>query len=375
MSADDAHTRSKRYSAIKTGIFVADLLFSLAALVVFQAFLSRPVSGLAFETYRNFYAACFIYASIFLAFMYAVSFPLKITGSFFVERAFGLSRQSFLAWLRDEMKSILLSFLLYMSCIQVFYLILRNFPSTWWLIASAGWILFTVVMARFLPILLIPLFFKYSPIRDRGLKERIMTLAEKSGIKLVDVCQIDLSRKTAKANAALVGLGGTRKVILADTLIEKFAPEEIESVVAHEFAHFKYRHIWQLLFFSAAVTLLGFFALYRVSGAIVSLTGSGGLSDLYIFPALILSAAVFGLAVLPFQNLFSRVLERQSDRFAVETTGSPPAFIAVMKKLASMNLADTEPSAVKKIFLYDHPPVGERIRMGEEYERRMKVEG
>jgi STE24 endopeptidase len=375
MSGIDAHTRSKRYSAIKTGIFVADLALSLAALAGFQVLLSRPVSALAFGIYQNFYAACFIYASLFLVFMYAVSFPLKISGSFFVERAFHLSRQTFSAWLRDELKSTALSFALYMSCIQVFYLVLRNFPSTWWLITSGGWIFFTVVMARFLPVLLIPLFFKYSPIQEVGLKERIMALAERSGIRVMDVCQIDFSRKTAKANAALVGLGGTRKVILADTLLQKFGTEEVESVVAHEFGHFKYRHIWQLLFFSAAMTLLGFFALYRASGMIVYLTGSGGLSDLYIFPMLILLAAIFGLAVLPFQNLFSRVLERQSDRFAIEITGSPSAFIAVMKKLASVNLADTEPSAVKKIFLYDHPPIGERIRMGEEYEKRIKVKG
>ncbi|MFC1548868.1 M48 family metallopeptidase [Candidatus Omnitrophota bacterium] len=370
MSGEGAQTRSKRYSSLKTRFFISDLVLSVIALGAFQLLLARPVSNLAFDIHPNFYFACFIYITVFLAFMYAVSFPLNIANSFFLERAFNLSRQGFKTWLWDEVKSVALSFGLSMFCIQLFYLLIRRFPQIWWLIAALGWILFTIVLARFLPVLLIPLFYKYSPIKDEALRKRIMDLAGRSGIQLMDVCQIDFSRKTSKANAALVGLGKTRKVILADTLMQEFLPEEIEAVVAHEFGHCKYRHIWQLLMFSAIMTVAGFFVLSLLAGEIVVFTGATGLSDLYIFPILVFSMTAFGIIILPVQNLFSRILERQSDRFALEMTEDSGTFISMMKKLASTNLAEMEPSTLKKIFMYDHPPVGERIRMAEGYKIR-----
>jgi STE24 endopeptidase len=223
------------------------------------------------------------------------------------------------------------------------------------------------MLSRILPVLILPLFFKYIPIEDEALKARIFTLANKAGIRLMDVCKIDLSRKTKKANAALIGLGKTRKVILADTLTDEFTQKEIEAVVAHEFAHFKYKHIWQLLGLSGIITLAGFYVLFLVAGKVVILAGASGISDLYLFPVLVLLMIGAGLVILPAQNLFSRILERQADKFALSLAGDAEVFISVMRKLASMNLADMDPSTWKKIFLYDHPPIRERIQMAEEY--------
>ncbi|MEA3488754.1 MAG: M48 family metallopeptidase [Candidatus Omnitrophota bacterium] len=367
MSSGYDLTRSKKYSAIKTWIFVANIVLTVLALAFFWVFLSRPVAGIAFSLRANFYAACAFFSVIFLLFMYLALFPLHLADSFYVERRFGLSRQSFGAWLTDEAKSVVLSFTLSIVCIQGFYLLLRNFPSYWWVISASVWIFFTIILARFLPVLLIPLFFKYLPIEEEGLKERIVRLGERSGIPIMDVCRIDFSRKTAKANAALVGLGGTRKVILADTLTDEFTGEEVEAVVAHEFGHVKYRHIWKLIAFSGAATYTGFFVLFLLAGKIVVLAGARGLSDLYLLPLLAILMAVSGIILLPLQNFFSRILERQADRFALEITNKAGTFISVMRKLALMNLADVDPPLLKKVFLYDHPPVNERIRMAKEF--------
>jgi STE24 endopeptidase len=301
----------------------------------------------------------------FLLFMYVVAFPFHLANTFFVEHRFGLSNQRLFSWLSDEAKSMALSFTLWIACMEVFYLVLRNFPGTWWLIAALLWVFFSIVLARFLPVLIIPLFYKYLPMEDGTLKKGILELADKANIRLMDVCGIDFSRKTKKANAALVGLGKTRKVILADTLTGNFTQEEVETVVAHEFAHFRYKHIWQLLALSGSLTIVGFYILFRVANKLVNLSGASGISDLYLFPALIFLMVVFGLALLPAQNLFSRILERQADRYAIGLTGNAPAFASTMRKLASMNLADAEPSLLKKVFMYDHPPIGERIRMAE----------
>ncbi|MBD3426259.1 MAG: M48 family metalloprotease [Candidatus Omnitrophica bacterium] len=363
MSGESSREKSKRYSAIKTRLFVADIFLSVVAIGAFQFILSRPVSRFAFGLHENFYLACLIYLAAFLAFVYMVGLPLNFYGSFLVERDFGLSRQDLGGWLWDEVKSVLLSFFLYAACIEGFYLILRNFPIYWWLIAAAVWIFFSVFLTRIMPVVLIPLFYRYSPIEDDSLKKRIMSLAKKTHIKLTQVCQIDFSRKTSKANAALVGLGSTRKVILADTLVNGFEPDEVEAVVAHELGHQKYLHIWQLLAFSSLVTFAGFFLLSRVAGRIVAVTGASGLSDIYILPLLVLLMLGFGLVLLPVQNWFSRLLEKQADSFTLRITGNPDSFIRVMSKLADMNLAEIDPSFLKKIFMYNHPPINERIEM------------
>jgi len=370
MSAEYSLAKSKKYSAVKARIFAADIVITVLSLGVFQFFLSRPVFRAAFAIHSNFYVACLIFSGIFLLFMYVTGFPLHLAGSFFVERRFKLSRQNFGAWTADEAKSAVLSFALSIICIQVFYLVLRNFPAAWWIISAAAWIFFSVVLTRFLPVFLIPIFFKYAPIADRPLRERIMALAERAGIRLMDVCQIDFSRKTAKANAALVGLGKTRKVILADTLTQGFAPEEVEAVVAHEFGHFKHKHIWQLLAFSGITTITGFFVLFLAAEKIAALTGAAGISDLYLLPALVFLMAVFGFILLPLQNFFSRVLERQADGFALDLTGAPEEFISMMEKLAATNLADMEPSRLQKVFLYNHPPIADRIRMARDFRNK-----
>ena len=203
---------------------------------------------------------------MFLFFVYLTTFPLRFADSFLSEHAFGLSTQTLGAWLSDEVKSAGLSFVLWGGCIEVFYFIAKNFPSYWWLITAVSWLAFSIILARLLPTLLIPIFFKYMPIEDVSIKERIVKLAERAGIKLVDVCQIDLSRKTRKANAALVGLGRTRKVIMGDTLMKEFTPDEAVTVVAHEFGHYKFKHILKLLVFTGIVTVGGFYLLFLVAG-------------------------------------------------------------------------------------------------------------
>ncbi|MFH1878799.1 MAG: M48 family metallopeptidase [Candidatus Omnitrophota bacterium] len=365
MSSDESIHRSKRYAAVKIKIFITDIFVTAGALLVFQLFLSEKLSIFASFVSGNFYVGCFFYCSVFLFYIYTASFPLHLLRSFFVEHGFSLSKQSFSAWVLDEIKSALLSFILSITCVLVFYAVLINYPRLWWVIISGLWIMFSIVLTRFFPVFIIPLFFKYSPLGDEELKERLLDLARRAGISLDNISRIDFSRKTKKANAALTGLGNTRKVILTDTLMEGFSAREIESVVAHEFGHFKYRHLWRHLVFSGAVVLACFFILSRAAGSIVKFAGAAAISDLYLFPVLFFLMLLTGVLLLPLQNFFSRFLERQADIFALRLTNDPDAFISMMNKLARMNLAEISPSPVRKFFLYDHPPVGERIHMAE----------
>jgi len=357
--------KAGRYAALKTRLFLADLILSAIWIVLFQLLFSRGLADAAGELAGSFYLSCVIYGSAFMAYMYTLSFPVHFYASYTVEHSFGLSSQGLTGWFKDEIKGVTLSYVLSLGCLLGFYLILRTFNAYWWAIAGTVWVFFTVVLARLFPVIIIPLFYKYLPLGDDALKAKILDLAEKTGIGVMDVCRIDMSRKTKKANAAIVGIGATKRVILSDTLAEAFDHDEALAVIAHEFGHHRHGHIRKLLAFSAVVTYSGFYLLYIVLEKIAAVSGARGIDDLYMLPVLILLMSVFGLALLPLQNFFSRVLEREADAFALEHSSGVATFVSVMEKLARMNLAEREPSLIKKIFFYDHPPINERIRYAE----------
>lgn len=374
ISSNDSNvSATKKYSSIKTKLTVADIVLNGALLVLFQLFLSGMLEQTVQAQFANFYMGCLVFSCMFLAYLYIGTFPIHFYSTYILEHDFDLSRQSIGEWSLDEVKSTGLSFAFMILGIELFYFVLRVFPSAWWLVFAIIWILFSIVLTKFMPNLLIPLFYKYTPLKSGFLKEKILTLARNSKIELFDVSVIDFSRKTRKANAALVGLGSTRKVILADTLVDKFTQEEVIAVVAHEFGHFKFKHIWKLLGMTSVITITGFYILFKLSGMITALSGAGTIAELKFLPIFMLFLFIFSLILVPLQNFFSRCLERQADKFALEATGDPDSFISVMDKLAEMNLADRDPSFLKKIFAYNHPPISERIQMAEAWKQSKKI--
>ncbi|MBD3296136.1 MAG: M48 family metalloprotease, partial [Candidatus Omnitrophica bacterium] len=287
--------KAGRYSRTRTGLFLADLVLSTLLLVVFMSVFSRPAADLAYRLSGNYYISRLVYGLIFLGYLYLLSLPLSFYSSYIVEHRYGLSTQTVRDWSLDRLKSGVLSTALSLICIGGFYFFLRNFPDLWWLIAGAAWILFSVVLARLLPVVIIPLFYKYMPVDDEELKKRILGMAREADLRVIDVYRIDLSSRTRKANAALAGLGSTRRVVLSDTLTDDFDRDEILNVVAHEFGHSKFAHIWKLLLFSALVTICGFFLLDLAAEAIVRVSGASSLTDVYLLPVLVLLFSLFGL--------------------------------------------------------------------------------
>ena len=365
MRTEAEESRAKKYAGIRARFFLLDIIVTVGLLAAFGLFLSDIVLSAAQSLCSGFYSVRFVFILLFMIFLYLAQFPLHLASSFFVERSFGLSKQSLRSWIKDEVKGALIFFVLSAVCIGAFYFIVRNFSQYWWIVATAGWIFFSVILSKLLPVIFIPMFFKYSPIKDPSLKNSILRLADKAKVPVTDVCKIDFSSKTVKANAALVGLGSTRKVVLADTLIDEFDLDETEAVVAHEFGHLKYKHIWKLLFLSGVSILAGFFLLKSFSAILLKASGASDLTDPRLLPLIFLLSSIFSVLIMPIHNFFSRILEEEADTFALELTGEPGAFVSVMKKLAVTNLADTDPSRIRKIFFYNHPPISERIKMAE----------
>lgn len=357
--------RIKRYCRRRYALAFGDSILLLVLLAAFQ------LSGAALwlgagvnAVFVNPALVIFFYSLIFFLSYSVLTFPLEFYRSFTLEHRFGLSRQSLGRWLNERIKELIVSFVTFTILVQGFFYFLRNHPGNWWWVSSLFWILFSIVLTLIFPVLIIPLFFKYKKILDADLRRRIFDLAAKMRINLIEVLQIDYSKKSQKANAALVGLGRSKRVILTDTLLEKFSPEEIEVILAHEFAHYRLGHLAKLIFQNALATLLIFYVLFNASAAIFGW--------LNLEPADIASLGVwiFWFALLqavlsPVLKWISRNMETNADRMAIKFSRLRQDFVSMMEKLSQQNLAEKNPPAWAKIIFFDHPPIQERISQAE----------
>ena len=359
--------RARQYCAHKYILAIVNLAYLLGLLLVFAGSgLSRTiVQGLLKFTGANYLIIPLYFFAIY-ALYYLFDFPLNFYQSYILEHKFSLSKQKVGDWLVDQLKAGIISYVIGLILVSAFYYILKNNPQSWWLIISLFWIFFSLVLARLVPIVIIPIFFKYRQLSDEVLKTRIMSLAKKMRVKILDCFEIDFSKKTLKANAAFVGWGKTRRVILADTLKDKYSHDEIEVILAHEFAHYRLRHLFKLILTNSLATVLIFYLIFKTNSYVLAVFGLSSLSDLAALPVVLIYFVIFGIVMQPFENYVSRRLERNADRMALLVTGMREAFVSMMDKLAAQNLADRAPHPLIKFFFFDHPPVDERIRMAKE---------
>ena len=235
---------------------------------------------------------------------------------------------------------------------------------TWWLLAAGGYSLFAIVLTALAPLLLMPIFYTFTPLREghEGLEERLLRLSERAGTFVQGVFTFDMSRRTRAANAALAGLGRSRRIILGDTLLEQFSDDEIETILAHELAHHVHRDIPLGIATQVPLTFGLFFLLHLVLGWAVTALNLEGISDPANLPLLGLLFSGLGLITLPLSNAWSRWRERLADRYALEATQKPEAFISAMTRLANQNLADVDPEPWVVYLLHSHPPLRQRIQ-------------
>lgn len=360
----NSSSQAKRYSNIKYSLAIIDTIYLLLLLSLFQGLgLSKVLaSGLAKSVMHN-YLVIPAYILIFSLAYYLLNFPLNFYQSFALEHRFRLSNQKIKDWLLDQVKAGIISYLITLILVAAFYYILKRYVHTWWLAVSLFWIFFSVILAKVVPVVIIPLFFKYRPLSDVALRERIINLAKDLKIKILDVFEIDFSKKTLKANAAFVGVGNTKRVILADTLREKYSDDEITVILAHEFAHYKLKHLLKLICINSIAIMLTLFIIFKTYSYALAIFGLSSLSDIESLPVILIYFVVFGIIMQPLENYFSRRLEREADLMSLEVTGLKEAFISMMEKLANQNLADRNPNPCIKFFFFNHPPIDERIAL------------
>ena len=293
-----------------------------------------------------------------------LSLPLKLIRGFWLPRRFGLLHQRLGGWLADQLKAALIGGALGLAAVEIVYTLLA-LTSFWWIVAAAIFIAAQIAMAALVPIWIVPLFYRLTPLADSGLRDRLLALARRAGVAAIGVFVADQSRKSRTANAAVVGLGRTRRIILFDTLLAEFRPEEIESVLAHELGHHAHGDMRRGLLVNSVLTIVTLWLAGLGLDLGVALLGLSGPADPAGLPWLALVVMALGLVQLPLANGFSRWIERQADDFALATTGNARAFIGAMERLGGLNLAERRPNRLKEIFLYSHPALERRIARAE----------
>jgi STE24 endopeptidase len=295
-----------------------------------------------------------------------LTLPLAWLGGYRLPRRYGLLHQPFSRWLWDAAKAAAVGAVLGLMAVEVVYALLRLTP-LWWLWASAAFLTGYALLALIAPVWLVPLFYRLTPLPDGPLREQLLALARRVGVPVTGVYVVDQSRKSRTANAAVTGLGRTRRILLFDTLLERFAPDEVEAVLAHELAHQLHGDIRRGLLVQGALTLLTFWIADAALRWGVGRLGLDGPADIAGLPLFGLIVVAVGLAALPLANGWSRHVEWRADRFALQTIADPRAFIGAMERLAGLNLAERDPPRLEEIFLYSHPSIGRRIAQARQF--------
>jgi STE24 endopeptidase len=297
-----------------------------------------------------------------------VQFPLAFYRGVTLERRYGLSTQTTARWWIDHVKAAGISLAFAAAGALIVVSLIRWNPERWWIVAALAFTLILVLLAQLAPVLLMPLFYEITPLTRDALRERLVALAGRAGTHIAGVFEWRLSDRTKKANAALAGIGRTRRVLLSDTLLAEHSDDEIEVILAHELAHHVYRDIWSAIVVETVLIALGCFAADRVLEVFSMSAGLHGKGDVAGLPLLVLAAGAVSLVLMPVSHALSRAHERRADRYALTMTRNAPAFITAMKRLSAQNLAEEEPSRLVQVLFHTHPPISARIAAARAYQ-------
>jgi STE24 endopeptidase len=339
--------------------FLVLLLVSGASLVLRLA--SQAVAGsVAMPSLVPFLTVA-LYAAALAAANDVLALPLSYFRGFVLERRYDLSRQTATAWLHDHLKASLLGLIFAVLACELVYACLRAWPERWWWAAGFCLVIVTLALTRLAPVLLLPVFYRFAPLSRASLRDRLGALARRAGTPVVGVFEWKLGEKSSRANAALAGLGATRRILVSDTLLRDYSDDEIEVVLAHELSHHVHRDLWMAVALEAVVIFVALAAGHYALTALGPRLGLSGIDDVAGLPVLILAGGAVSLVLLPLANAISRHHEYRADRYALDLTGNAPAFLSAMRKLGAQNLAEASPSRLVEILFHTHPPIARRL--------------
>ena len=349
--------RAEILSTAAAGAFLAALLFSGGA------FYLREMSsflGMRVEFFEDAATAATL-AFVLTLLMHIVEWPFAYYQGFVLEHRYGLSNETFPRWMRDQLKGLGVALIIAAAAASLVYWTIREYPGIWWMISAAIFSVVMVGLVHLAPVLLLPLFYSFKPLDRPALVDRLMALADRAHTRIRGVYEWALSAHTKKANAALAGIGRTRRILLSDTLLADYTDDEIEVVLAHELSHHVHHDLWRGMALQTVLLFVSFFVASRVLNAMADRLELRGIADPAGLPLLLLVGGACSLVFVPIANALSRAHERRADRYALDTTRQQAAFISAMKRLSQQNLAEENPSPLVQWLFYSHPPIRDRI--------------
>jgi Zn-dependent protease with chaperone function len=356
--------QAKEYARIRRRLWLADMIFNsvYAILWLFLGWTSALRDWLMTFTHNQWILVA-LFVAIFGGINSMINLPLGYYSGFVLPHRFGQSNQTLKDWIIDQIKGLAVGAPLGLLVLELLYLALRVTGALWWLWAAIGMLIFTVLLSNLAPILIAPIFNKYVPLGDehKELAERLLDLARRANTKVRGVFKYDMSKRTKAANAALTGIGNTRRIVIGDTLINEFSTDEIETVLAHELGHHVHHDIPVLITLGTLSTTLSLFIASLALNWAIRYFGFTDPADVAAFPALGLIFGAYGLVTMPFENAVSRWRESMADDYALRSTGKREAFASAFTRLANQNLGEVDPEKWVVFMFYSHPPLGERI--------------
>lgn len=356
--------QAKQYARIRRRLWLVDTIFSALYFLAWLTFgwaisLRESLSSIT----TNQWLLVPLFVAVFGGILFILNLPLGYYSGFVLPHRFGQSNQTLKGWISDQLKGLAIGLPLGLILLELLYLALRVTGNLWWLWAAGGLLVFNVLLINLAPILIMPLFNKFIPLGEehKDLADRLLKLAERANTKVQGVFKFDMSKRTKSANAALTGIGNTRRIILGDTLINEFSPDEVETVLAHELGHHVNRDIPVLVTFGILSTTLGLFLASLGLNWAIDQFGFLSPADVAALPALGLIFGAYDLLTMPLNNAVSRWRENMADDYALNSTAKKEAFASAFTRLANQNLGDVDPEKWVVFMFYSHPPLGERI--------------
>jgi len=353
---------SKTYNNIKLASSISKAVASFLLILFFVlSGLSRSLLTLLSHYSANNYLLFLLFigvCGIISGFIFA---PLNYYTGFYIEHKYKLSNQTLLGWMWEDAKGIFISLVLGVPILLLFFYALNKYGSMWWLHMGVLMFILSILLARIVPVLILPLFYKITPLGDEDLKGRINTLAINAGVKVQDVYKFNMSKNTKKANAAFTGIGKSKRILLGDTLLDNYSKDEIETVLAHELGHYKKKHIIKNIIIGTATSFLTFFLIAHFYDHSISWFGFQSRTDISALPLLTLWTMLIGIILTPVGNIISRKYEYEADEYAVTSTRKPAEFISTLEKINDQNMGDKDPQPFVEWFFYSHPSIKKRV--------------
>jgi STE24 endopeptidase len=354
--------RLKRRASVLAVVWSGLLLVGILATGSHLTIRTATESAAAILTDRGSMAlAVALYASVLVLLNEAGTLPVTAFSGLVLDRRYGLSAERASGWVFDQAKAVLLTVVIAAIVASLVYQCIRWSPESWWLPASLMFGALMIGLAHLAPVVLLPLFYDMKTLDRATLRERLLALARRAGTRVLGVYEWGLAARTRKANAALTGIGSSRRILVSDTMLDGYSDEEIEVVLAHELAHHVHGDAWKALAFETALALAGCFVAARILVAAASPLGLRGPTDIAGLPLLVLAFGGVSLAAQPLARALSRARERRADRTALELTRNPTAFVSAIGRLSAQNLAEDRPSRLVEWVFLSHPPTHERI--------------